>query len=113
MKKEDVASGVAIGASLLIGSCCLAPTLFLLFGASAGMLGAFSALEPHRPVFIALFLAALLYAGVRLHQSRVECEDTTCAPDALSRRRARRLFMAAVVIFAVATAYPIVLNWVL
>ena len=39
MRKEMLATGGAIGASLAIASCCVAPTLFLLFGVSVGSLG--------------------------------------------------------------------------
>lgn len=54
MKKEDLAVGGAIGASLLIGACCLGPALFLLFGVSIGALGILASLEPYRPFFVVL-----------------------------------------------------------
>ena len=53
MKKETLATGGAIGLSVLIASCCIAPTLFLVFGVSIGALGTLSALEPISPTSLA------------------------------------------------------------
>jgi mercuric ion transport protein len=58
MRRETLAAGGAIGAAVLIASCCLAPTLFLLLGVSVGALSTASALEPYRPIFIAFGGAA-------------------------------------------------------
>jgi mercuric ion transport protein len=111
MKKEQLAAGGAIGASLLIASCCFAPAMFLIFGVSAGALGALSALEPYRPLFITAGGLALLYAGFRIFRAVPaseggDCDDDACTPDGNARRRTRRLFAVAVTLFAVAIAYP-------
>ena len=72
---ETLATGGEIGASLLIASCCVAPTLFLLFGISAGGLGMLAVLEPYRPIFMALGGAALAYAGWRSFRRTLPYED--------------------------------------
>ncbi len=91
MRGERLATGGAIGASLLIASCCVAPTLFLLFGVSLGALGSLSALEPYRPAFIAVGGAALLYAGRRIYSparsDAEDCADDSCAPGPPSESR--------------------------
>ncbi len=115
MKKESLATGGAIGASLLIASCCLAPALFLLFGVSVGALGALTSLEPYRPFFIAVGGLALLYAGWRIYQADPSGRDAvrtqeTCAPDSPTRRRVRRLFGVAVGIYLVAIGYPYLIE---
>jgi mercuric ion transport protein len=118
MRKETLAAGSGIGASLLVASCCLAPTLFLLFGASVGGLAALASLEPYRPLFIALGGLSLLYAGWRLHAGESRSDDTACpeagcAPEAPARRRTRRLFVFAVILYGAAIAYPyVVAAWV-
>ena len=115
MKKEQLAAGGAIGASLLIASCCVAPAIFLLFGVSVGALGALSALEPYRPIFIGVGGLALLYAGYRIFRTapagdEADCDDDVCAPDGPARRATRRLLIGALVLYAVAIAYPYALE---
>ncbi len=112
MEKEDLAVGGAFGASLLIGACCVAPAMFLLFGVSIGGLGMLSRLEPYRPIFIAAGGAALLYAAWRAWRPAPpeapapECADGTCAPGSPRRRRTRQLVTSAVILYALAIAYP-------
>ncbi len=113
MKKETLATSGALGLSVLIASCCIGPTLFLLFGVSVGALGMFSVLEPYQPYFIGAGVLALGFAGHRIFRSAeldTDCADGACAPDSRSRRFMRRFFFVAVVFFAVAAAYPYVLN---
>lgn len=116
MKQEALATGGAIGLSVLIASCCIAPTLFLLFGVSVGALGAFSALEPYQPYFIGAGVVALGFAGHRIFrpaETDAACGDDACAPDARGRRLTRRFFFLAVVLLMGAAAYPYVLNAIL
>ncbi len=113
MKKETLATGGALGLSVLIASCCLGPTLFLLFGVSVGALGAFSVLEPYQPYFMGAGVLALGFAGHQIFRSAemdTDCGDDACAPDSRSRRFTRRFFIVAVVLFMGAAAYPYVLN---
>ncbi len=116
VKKETLATGGSIGISALIASCCIAPTLFLVFGASFGALGALSALEPYQPYFVGAGALALGFAGHRIFgPSSVEtnCGEDTCASDSRSRRFTRRLYFVAVALFALAIAYPYVLGIIL
>ncbi len=113
MKKETLATGGAIGLSVLIASCCIAPTIFLVFGVSVGALGMFSVLEPYQPIFIGAGLVALGFAGYRIFRTSStgeECADDACAPDSQSRRVTRRFFFLAVALFVGASAYPYVLT---
>ena len=114
MKRETLATGGVLGLSVLIGSCCLGPALFLLFGVSAGALGSLSVFEPFRPYLIAAGGLLLVYAGYRVLRplpagAEVACEGDACAPDAPSRRLSRRLFWVASLLYVVAVAYPTVL----
>ena len=113
MRRETLATGGAIGLSLLIASCCVGPTLFLLFGVSIGALGALSILEPYQPYFIGAGVVALGFAGHQIFRSgdiEADCGNDACAPDSRSRRLTRRFFFLAVVLFMGAAAYPFVLN---
>jgi len=115
MKREALATGGALGLSVLIASCCLGPALFLLFGVSVGALGWFSIFEPLRPYLIALGGVLLLYAGLRIHRTpqripEVECGNGACAPGSRSRRLSRGLFWIVSGIYIVAVAYPAVVE---
>src|SRR3972149_4543128 len=50
----------ALVSSFFVGSCCLGPTMFVLFGISVGGLNFFTSLERFRPLFI---LVAFLFLG--------------------------------------------------
>ncbi len=113
MNKETLATSGALGLSVLIASCCIGPTLFLLFGVSVGALGMFSPLEPYQPIFIGAGLVALGFAGYRIFRTSPtgeECAHDACAPGSRTRRFTRRFFIVAVVLFVGAAAYPYVLN---
>ena len=112
MKKETLATGGVLGLSFLIASCCIGPTLFLMLGVSVGALGVFSVLEPYQPYFIGAGVLALGFAGHRIFRPAELATDAdgACAPDSRSRRFTRRFFIMAVGLFAVAAAYPYVLN---
>ncbi len=112
MNKESLATGGAIVVSFLIGSCCIVPTLFLVFGVSVGTLGVFSALEPFQPIFIVVGIVALSYAGLRIFRESPdpECDSESCDPQSHNRGLLRRLFPIAVLLFVAAITYPYILS---
>ncbi len=112
MNRESLATGGAFAASFLIGSCCIVPTLFLVFSVSVSSLGVLSALEPFQPIFIVAGFIALSYAGLRIFRESPgpECDNESCDPQSRNRRRLRRLFPVAVLFFVAAISYPYILN---
>ena len=112
MNKESLATGGAFAASFLIGSCCIVPTLFLIFGVSVGALGVLSALQPFQPIFIVVGFVALSYAGLRIYRGSrdPECDSGSCDSQSRNRRRLRRFFPAAVLFFVAAISYPYILH---
>lgn len=111
MNRESLATGSAIAASFLIGSCCIVPVVFLVFGVSLGSLGALSALEPFQPIFILAGLVALCYAGFKIFREppAAEFDDTPCDPQTRNRRLLRRIFPIAVLLFVSSIVYPYVM----
>lgn len=67
-------------AAVAASSCCLGPLLLLTLGFSGSWIGNLAALEPYRPVFLAVAVAALLAAGWRIFRPVRSCTpDEICA----------------------------------
>lgn len=60
-------------AALLAGACCVAPLLLVTAGLGGAWLSNFQLLEPYRPLFIGIALAALGFAGWRIYRPVAEC----------------------------------------
>jgi len=111
MRKEALSSLGSLVPSVLVSTCCLGPTLYVLFGVSVGGLSIFTPLEPYRPVFL---FAALGLLGYAFHHLYIRPPQFDCVEDGHSALRTSRVvFWVASVIFAVAALYPIVLPYFL
>ena len=107
MRKEVVSSLGSLVPSFLVSTCCLGPTLYVLFGVSVGGLSVFAPLEPYRPVFI---LVALTLLGYTFYHLYIRPPQFDCVADGRSALRTSRvLFWVASVVFVVAALYPVVL----
>lgn len=88
-------AAAAVGASL----CCVVPLVLVSLGVGGAWLANLTALEPYRPWFATLAIAALAFAGWRLYGPESRCEDgRTCAEPGILRRRRRILWIAVAVI---------------
>lgn len=93
-------------AALLASTCCLGPLVLLTLGFSGAWIGTLTVLEPYRPVFIAMALAALLLAWRRLWRPLADCAPgTVCALPAVNRAY-RRLFAAVTALVLLVLAFP-------
>lgn len=73
-------------AALLSGACCIAPLVLVSAGLGGAWLANFQLLEPYRPVFITIALAALGFAAWRIHRPAAECAPgQTCAMPKIRR----------------------------
>ena len=107
MRKAAISSIGSLIPSLLLGTCCLGPTLYVLFGVSVGGLSVFAPLEPYRPVFL---LAALGLLGYAYHHLYIQPPQFDCVEDGRSALSTSRvLFWIASLVFVVAALYPVVL----
>lgn len=107
MRKEVVSSLGSLVPSFLVSTCCLGPTLYILFGVSLGGLGVFASLEPYRPLFM---LAAVGFLGYAFYHLYIRPPQFDCVEDGRSALRTSRFFFwLASVVFAVAALYPVVL----
>jgi mercuric ion transport protein len=77
---ESVALTAGGIAALLAGACCLGPFVLVSVGFGGAWLANFQLLEPYRPLFIGIALAALVFGGWRIYRPAVVCEPgTVCA----------------------------------
>ncbi|MGH7964918.1 MAG: mercuric transporter MerT family protein [Candidatus Binatia bacterium] len=107
MRRELVSSLGSLVPSFLVSTCCLGPTLYVLFGVSVGGLSIFTPLEPYRPAFL---FAALGLLGYAFHHLYIRPPQFDCVEDGHSALRTSRvLFWVASVVFVVAALYPVVL----
>lgn len=60
-------------AALLAGACCVAPLVLVTAGFGGAWLANLQLLEPYRPLFIGIALAALIFAGWRIYRPASEC----------------------------------------
>ncbi len=109
MKKGVLSSVGSLLPSFLVSTCCLGPTVYVLFGVSMGGLSIFAPLEPYRPVFMVVAVALLGYAFYHLY---VRAATFACVENGRSPLRMQRLlFWVASMVFIVAALYPLVLPY--
>lgn len=98
-------------AALLSSACCLGPLLLLGLGVSGAWIGSLTALEPWRPLFIAVALGALLLAARRIWRPAAACAPgQACAMPAV-RRGYRVMFVAVALLVAASIAVPWMAPW--
>lgn len=76
------------GTAGILGSlCCVGPLVAVSLGLGGGVAGTLVAFEPYRPLFIAVALAALGYAGWKIYRGpAAECAPgEVCAVPAVNR----------------------------
>ncbi|OGW18271.1 MAG: hypothetical protein A3G93_06265 [Nitrospinae bacterium RIFCSPLOWO2_12_FULL_45_22] len=98
----------ALVSSFFVGSCCLGPTMFVLFGISIGGLNFFTSLERFRPLFI---LVAFLFLGYAFYHIYLNKPAFDCVYKGISSGRINKVFFwLCLSIFLVAVFYPMVLS---
>lgn len=94
----------AIGATL----CCIAPLILLMLGISGAWIGNLTAMEPYRPYFLTVAIAAIVYGFWKVYR-KPKAEDckpgTFCAMPASDRINKIMLWIAVIVIVLV-LIYP-------
>jgi len=97
-----VAGIAAIGAS----ACCVGPLLLLALGISGGWISTLTALEPYRPLFVAVTLVALGLAFRRLYLVSERCEPGAACATPSTRRNQRLLFWLVTVALVGLVTFP-------
>ena len=97
-----LAALAAIGASL----CCVGPFVLLMLGIGGAWIANLSALEPYRPIFIAVTLLFLGLAFRKLYLVPEVCEAGKPCANPVTRRNQRIIFWIVTVILAALVAFP-------
>jgi mercuric ion transport protein len=102
--KGSLVAGVlaAIGASL----CCVVPLVLLALGIGGAWIGNLTALEPYRPIFIALTLLFLGLAFRQLYLTAPACAPGAACADPKVLARQRTVFWVVVVLLGALLAVP-------
>ncbi|MGR8980209.1 MAG: mercuric transporter MerT family protein [Gammaproteobacteria bacterium] len=102
-------------AGIAASLCCVGPLVLLLLGFTGAWVGSLTALEPYRPVFIAVALTALAIAYVSIFRIKPEqsCREGMVCAEGRSIRLYKRLFLtvALVVLASIASPYLIPLLY--
>jgi len=107
MQKGFLSTVGSLIPSFLVSTCCLGPTVYVLFGVSVSGLSVFAPLEPYRPLFMTVAVALL---GSAFYHLYVRPPAFECAENGRSSLRTQRLlFWVASVVFMVAALSPLVL----
>jgi mercuric ion transport protein len=92
--------------ALLASACCVGPLVLVSIGLSGAWIANLTALEPYRPVLVAVALAALVLAYRRVYRTAEQCAPgEVCAVPAV-RRGYRILFWIVVALVALALGFP-------
>lgn len=95
-------------AGIAASTCCVGPLVLLLLGFSGAWLGNLTALEPYRPIFIAMAFVALFIAYRRIYWPKPEqpCADGGDCAKPRSNNGYKGLFIGVLVIVVTSIASP-------
>jgi mercuric ion transport protein len=100
-----LAGGIA---ALLASACCVGPLVLLMLGVGGAWISNLTSLEPYRPLFVGLALAALYFARRRIFRPAAQCSPSeACAAPAVNRRH-RLMFWMVSLLLGIALGLPFV-----
>lgn len=97
------AGGVA---ALLSGACCVAPFVLVSAGLGGAWLANLQLLEPYRPLFTGIALAALGFAGWRIYRPAADCGPGEACAVPRIRRGVRIAFWAVGALLLAMVGFP-------
>ena len=105
-KSESVALTAGGLAALLSGACCVAPFLLVSAGLGGAWLANLQLLEPYRPLFTGIALAALGFAGWRIYRPATDCGPGEACAVPRIRRSLRVAFWAVAALLVAMLGFP-------
>ena len=94
-------------AGVLASACCIGPLVLVSIGLGGAAAGIVATFEPLRPVFIAIALAALAFAGWKIYRRPVEvCEPGAACAVPQTNRSYKIVFWVVAVIVLLLLTFP-------
>ena len=110
---RDVRGALFTGglAAILASTCCLGPLLLISLGIGGAWIGNLTLLEPYRPIFIAVALVALFFAGRQIFRPVQACEPgEVCAIPAVQTSY-KLIFWVVALLVLVGISFPYLLPY--
>lgn len=107
-KAESFALTAGGIAALLSGACCVVPLVLVSAGLGGAWLANLQLLEPFRPLFIGIALAAVGFAGWRIYRPAAECGSGQACTVPRVRRGFRIAFWVVAALLVAMLGFPYV-----
>jgi mercuric ion transport protein len=98
-------AGLAVVSTILASTCCVLPLVLVLLGVGGAWMANLAALKPATPLFVALALGTLAWAGYLLFRPAPMCDDGACA---VTRPATRRMFIGCALFVALLLGFPLI-----
>lgn len=98
---------IAVVWTLLASTCCVLPLVLVLVGVTGAWMSNLIALKPVTPLFIALAVGSLGWAGYLVFKPQHACAVDDGAACDTTRPLMRKLFVACVVFVAALLCFPL------
>ncbi len=109
MNKTNISSIGTIFTSLFATSCCIGPTVFIIFGTSVGFISKLSFLMPIQPYLLGAAFVMLGYSFWKLYIKKPDC---TCEADIRTRKIARGIFWIGFIALVFAASFQKGVLWI-
>ena len=111
-KAKLVATGGILGA-LAASTCCIVPLALFSLGISGAWIGQLAALEPYKPIFIAVTLAFLGYGYWLVYRKPKTCAEGDACARPLPNRLIKGALWIATFMIALAILWPYIVPYIL
>lgn len=99
---------LAVLSSILASTCCVLPLVLVLVGIGGAWMSNLVALKPVTPVFIALSVATLAWAGYLVFRPQAACAVEDGAACETTRPIMRRIFVGCALFIALLLLFPLI-----
>jgi len=98
-------AALAVVSTLLASTCCVLPLVLVLLGVGGAWMANLAALKPATPLFVALALGTIGWAGYIVFRPAALCEDGVCE---VTRPATRRIFIGSALFVALLLGFPLI-----
>jgi mercuric ion transport protein len=98
-------AALAVLSTILASTCCVLPLVLVLLGVGGAWIANLAALKPATPLFVAIALGTIGWAGYIVFRPAAVCEDGVCA---VARPATRRIFIGCALFVALLLGFPLI-----